>query len=134
VPARESFADFLKRREKASEDYINGRAESILAMSAQHDPATFFSLAGQAVSGVERVNDTHRHSARQFGQGSKARMEILQFGADVEMGFWAGIMHADVALKGQASTVQLKLRITEVFRRGEEGWKLVHRHIDAMKD
>ena len=132
--AQESFADFLKRREKASEDFINGRAGSMLAMSALADPATFFPLAGQAVSGAERVNDTHRQSARQFGQGSTARLEILQSGADVEMGFWAGIVHADVVIRGQEGRVQLKLRVTEVFRRSEEGWKLAHRHIDAMKD
>ena len=133
MPARESFSDFLKRRAKASEDFISGRSDSMMAMSSQRDPATFFPIAGCAVSGAERVNDTHRLSARQFSPGGKGRLEILQSGSDVEMGFWAGILHAEVIFKGEQEKVPMKLRITEVFRRSEEGWKLVHRHADEMK-
>jgi ketosteroid isomerase-like protein len=134
VPTRESFNDFLKRRAKASEDFMIGKPDLMMAMSTQQDPATFFPVAGTAISGAERVNDSHRQSARQFSPGSIGRLEILQSGSDVEMGFWAGILHAEVIFKGQDEKRPLKLRITEVFRRSEEGWKLVHRHADIMKE
>lgn len=133
MPARESFSDFLKRRTEASEEFINGSAETMLAMSAQQDPATFFPRIGAVVSGAERVNDFHRQTARQFSPGGKARIEVLHSGCDVEMGFWAGIVHADVVPRGQSERSQITLRITEVFRRNEAGWKLVHRHADELK-
>lgn len=132
MPARESFDDFLKRRAKASVDFLNGDFDAMLDMASLQDPATFFTVAGDVVSGAQRVNDVHRQGARQFAPGGAARVEILQSGSDVEMGFWAGIVHAEIILKGQSQKQSLKLRMTEVFRRNEQGWKLVHRHADRM--
>lgn len=134
MPARECFDDFLKRRAKASVDFLNGDFAAMLDMASQQDPATFFPVSGIAVSGAQRVNDFHRQSGRKFAEGGVATVEILQSGSDVEMGFWAGIVHAEVMLKGQTEKSAVKLRITEVFRRNEQGWKLVHRHTDKYKE
>ncbi|WEK06011.1 MAG: nuclear transport factor 2 family protein [Candidatus Devosia phytovorans] len=133
MPSRESFPDFLKRRAKASEDFLNGDFAAMLAMTSQEDPSTFFPRSGIAVSGAQRVNDVHRQTAREFVPGGSAQVEILQSGSDVEMGFWAGIVRAQAVLKGQSAPVSVNLRITEVFRRNEQGWKLVHRHADEFK-
>lgn len=133
MPARESFDDFMKRRSRASVGFLNGDLGDMLDMAALEDPSTFFPVNGGAVSGAERVNDVHRQSGRKFSSGT-AWVEMLQFGSDVEMGFWAGIVHADVVLRGETESRSVKLRMTEVFRRNEQGWKLVHRHADRMVD
>lgn len=132
MPSRESFADFMKRRARASVDFLNGDFQAMLDMAAQEDPSTFFPVSGVAVSGAQRVNDIHRQSGRQFLPGGTARVEILHSWSDVEMGFWAGIVHGEVLRKGQTGKETVKLRITEVFRRNEQGWKLIHRHADKL--
>lgn len=131
MPARESFEDFMKRRAKASEGFLNGDFGDMLEMASHEDPSTFFPVNGGAVSGAQRVNDVHRQTARQFLHGT-ARVEMLQYGSDVEMGFWAGVVHAEVVLKGETESKSIKLRMTEVFRRNEQGWKLIHRHADRL--
>ena len=129
----ESFEAFLKRREAVSGDYINGKAESLLEISTQKDPATFFPPNGKTVEGAKGVNQANEQGAKSFGEGSKGRFEILQSGADGELGYWTGIQHADAVLKGKDKPVPMKLRVTEVFRREGPDWQLVHRHADELK-
>ena len=134
MPARESFAEFLKRRTKASEDYINGSADTMLGMNAMTDPATFFPPNGTVIVGAERINQAVWQTARSFMPGSKVvRLDVLQSASDVEMGFWSGVVHAEMSVKGQGALVTTRLRITEVFRRNEAGWKLIHRHADKIE-
>lgn len=132
--AKTSFEQFLRTREAASVDYINGKAEALLALSATTDPATFFPPNGTTVSGAEAVNAANRDGAQSFGEGSTGRFEILQSGASDTLGFWTGIQHAHAKLVGKDQPVPMKLRVTEVFRREGAAWTLVHRHADPFKE
>lgn len=126
----EGFDDFMKRREAVSTDYINGKADGLLALSATHDPATFFPPGGDQIQGASRVNAANEKGAHSFGEGSTGHFEILQSSSCDDLGFWTGIQHADVMMKGKDKPVSMQLRTTEVFRREKGEWKLVHRHAD----
>lgn len=128
--ARASFEAFLRERETASNDYINGRAQPLLALSATSDPATFFPPNGKAVTGHEAVKAANQKGAQSFAEGSSGRFEILQSAAGDTLAFWTGIQHADAVLAGKDQPVPMKLRVTEVFRFDGAAWKLIHRHAD----
>ena len=131
--APERFEDFLVRREKVSLDYINGRADSLLEMSALQDPATFFPPSGKLVHGARAVNTANRSGAKAFAVGSKGRFEVLQAWSSGELGFWSGVQHAKVMMRGKDRPVAMQLRVTEVFRVDQGRWKLVHRHADMAQ-
>jgi ketosteroid isomerase-like protein len=127
---REEFKDFMKRRETISTDYINGRAEGLLALSATDDPATFFPPSGDQIQGASRVNAANEKGANAFTEGSTGYFENLHSASSGDLGFWTGIQHAEVMMKGEDEPVSMQLRTTEVFRRDKGEWKLVHRHAD----
>jgi ketosteroid isomerase-like protein len=129
----ESFEAFLQRREVVSGEYINGRVDGLIALSTHNNPATFFPPSGTRVDGADNVNAANRSGASAFRQGSTGRFEILQSGSDGALGFWTGIQHAEAMLTGKDEPVSMQLRVTEVFRREADGWKLVHRHADPLK-
>jgi ketosteroid isomerase-like protein len=126
----EAFGDFMRRRQAVSTDYINGRADGLLLLSTTHDPATFFPPSGDRIHGASHVNDANKKGAHAFGEGSTGHFEILNSSSSGDLGFWTGIQHAEVVMKGKDEPVSMQLRTTEVFRRENGEWKLVHRHAD----
>lgn len=129
----ESFDHFLKRREQISGEYINGKAEGLIGISASHGSASFFPPNGATVRGAKEVNAANEKGAGSFAEGSKGHFEIFQSGAYGDLGFWTGLQHAEAMLQGNDKSVPMVLRVTEVFRRQGGEWKLVHRHADEFK-
>jgi len=127
----DDFTTFLAAREAAASDYVRGHAEGVDALTAERGTVTFFGPDGKVVSGAAAVTEAFDAGAARFGPGSDSRLEILQSANAGDIGYWCGLQHANVEMDGK--TVPMTLRVTEVFRREDSEWKLVHRHADMMK-
>jgi ketosteroid isomerase-like protein len=79
------------------------------------------------------VNAVNAKGAGGFTSGGTSAFETLQMAASGGLAYWVGIQHFTVRKRGEAQSVPMNLRVTEVFRREEGDWKLVHRHADALK-
>lgn len=124
------FAAFLERREAISGDYINGNGDTLAQISTGDGSATFYPPGGTVISGAEAVNRANAEGARMFRPGSTGRFEILQSGHSGELGFWTGRQHVRAMMRGKPEAVPMTLRVTELFRREDGDWKLIHRHAD----
>jgi ketosteroid isomerase-like protein len=102
-------------------------------MSDGAGPATFFGPDGSIVTGGPAMRKSFKEGASHFLPDSTSELEILDCGNDGDLGFWTGIQHATIKVKGKDEPVPYELRITEVFRREHGAWKLVHRHADPLK-
>lgn len=129
-----SFKDFLRTRERISNDYINGHSEPLADIATQHDPATFFPPNGTTVQGAAEVSSSQRQGAQSFRDGSTGQFEIMQSASSGTLAFWTGVQHAEVVMEGKDERVSMQLRTTEVFRLEDGEWKLIHRHADMRKD
>ena len=129
----QDFEQFMKRREEAARAYVNGEPEPVSRLSARSLPATFFHPNGDDEQGAQQVSTRYERDAQVFELGSDTRFEILQMAASDGIGYWVGFQHATVRFKGQPEAVPMKLRVTEIFRREDGEWKMVHRHADPLK-
>jgi len=127
----DDFSLFLAARQAAADDYVHGRAQAVDALTADRPPVTFFGPDGKVVKGTEAVVSAFDAGAARFGPGGDSQLEILQSAEGGDIGYWCGLQHAKVEMDGK--TVPMTLRVTELFRRGDGAWKLVHRHADTMK-
>jgi ketosteroid isomerase-like protein len=133
--AIEAFAQFLREREVASLDYVRGQGDSFMALTATDGAASFFPPGGGFVEGVTDVNERYAKDVHAFDEKTESsRFEIFHSGADGDIGYWTGLQHARVRMKGQDEPVAMTLRVTEVFRQGIGGWKIVHRHADMLAE
>ncbi|HEY6477044.1 MAG TPA: nuclear transport factor 2 family protein [Polyangia bacterium] len=131
--AARSFEAFLKRRETAAAAYVDGDAAPLGQLLAEEDPATFLSPRGDTVQGAGAVAARYARDATSFERGGSNRIEILQWAAAGDVGWWTGYQIAEARLVGKPGAVPMKLRVTEAFRFRQSGWKLVHRHAEMAK-
>jgi ketosteroid isomerase-like protein len=125
------FEQFMKQREHAARAYVNGDAAPVDSISTHSLPATFFHPNGDYEQGAEQVASRYERDASYFEPGGDTGFEILQMAASDGIACWVGFQHATARLKGQPEAIPMRLRVTEIFRREGDEWKLVHRHADS---
>lgn len=127
------FREFMRIREQAASAYVEGDGGPVDALATDTAPASFFGPDGSAVTEPAAIHEAFRTGARMFAPGGESRLEVLDARADGDVGYWCGIQHATVRSASDGSAVEMALRITEVFRREDGVWRLVHRHADPLR-
>jgi ketosteroid isomerase-like protein len=130
----DGFKSFMKVRLEASTDFVEGKFELLEKISVGKSPATIFPPAGICVQGVDEVNAFNEKGANNFLPGAKNKFEIMHYGADGHLAYWTGIQRSIVKMKGQNNDVIFNLRVTEIFRKENDEWKLMHRHADKLTE
>jgi ketosteroid isomerase-like protein len=130
----ESFEEFLRRREAAARAYVAGDPSLVEALAASDGQATFFDPAGGFTEGAKQVNAVNRRNAEAFGPKGVTYLEVKDQGVAGELAFWTGFQDADIEVKASGAIVPMRLRVTEVFRRLDGEWRLVHRHASPARD
>ena len=126
------FEQFMQRRDDAARAYVSGDAAPLGRMVTHSSPATFFAPMGGYVQGAEAVSARYAGDAKVFERGSDSHFEILHMAASDGIAYWTGFQRASARMRGQTAAVPFNLRVTEVFRREDGDWKLIHRHADAL--
>ncbi len=125
------FERFMERREQAARAFVSGEAAPLGRIVARDLPATFFGPQGGYEQGPDHVYSIYERDAARFLAGD-TNFEILQKAASDGIAYWVGFQRATARLDGSAEPIPYDLRVTEVFRREGDEWKLVHRHADAL--
>jgi ketosteroid isomerase-like protein len=128
------FKRFMKEREAAALAFTNGDGHPVARLATHESPSTFFHPRGGHKQGPNEVISSYEKDAKAFEPGGESRLEILQMGAGDSIAYWVGYQHATAKMHGKPEPIPMTLRITEIFRREGEHWKLVHRHADTLSE
>jgi ketosteroid isomerase-like protein len=126
------FEQFMKQREDAARAYVRGDAAPLGRLVTHEGQASFFGPQGGYRQGADEVFSTYTRDATSFAPGGDTHFEILDMAASDGIAYWVGFQHASVYMQGGGEAVPMTLRVTEVFRREGDAWKMVHRHADAL--
>ena len=130
-PADSEWTAFMARLEAAEEDFAQGRPAAFQALWSHADDVTLCGAFGRVERGWKNVAARLDWASSKYSDGTRSRKEIS--GA-VTTDF-AYIVQTEVIrsrLAGRTEQSSQELRVTMVFRREADGWRIVHRHADSL--
>lgn len=111
----------------------NGDLIPRLSTWSHNDPLTLFGAGVPFCSGWTDVRAVFVWLATTFVKCDDYEFELIAGDTDGDLAYTVGIERYG-ATTSSGATVQNTLRVTHVYRREAEGWKIVHRHGDHMPD
>ena len=123
-----AFADVLSRERSAEAAIYRGDPGPFKALWSRGDDISLFGAFGPCKKGWHQVGKTVEWVASRYRDGVvTAEYEVVHEGAD--LAYTVGYEIGDVVLDGAPITRQ-RLRVTQIYRREDGEWRLVHRHGD----
>lgn len=111
--------------------FIQGDADVQKALWSQRDDVTLANPLGPPARGFEAVCRVMDQAAAQIRDGEDYSFELISSIETADLAYEVGIERSRARLAG-GDPVPISLRVTTIFRREEGGWKIVHRHADAV--
>ncbi len=125
-----SFNDFFASRRKAASAYVEGNFTELEKILPEEGDASFLSPGGDVFTGADKVSAKYEADAGSFDVGGNTELEILHSEVGEDMAFWTGYQRAEAHMKGMEGSMPMTIRVTEVFRKINGEWKMIHRHAD----
>src|SRR5687768_6037823 len=127
----DSFEAFFAARQVAAASYVGGDGAPLDQLVPHRGEATFHSPNGETIAGASEVAARYLADAKSFSPEGQTHFEVLQLVSDDNLAFWTGFQIATVTMRGQNRPMQMRIRVTEIFRRIDGRWNLIHRHADV---
>jgi ketosteroid isomerase-like protein len=108
----------------------NGDAEPRLAIWSRQEPVTVLG-AWKSASGPKEVSDLFTQLETTFSDCTSYSHEIVAADVIGDLAYTVGYEHTQAAIDGEPRTYTL--RATQIYRREDGEWKVVHRHADPME-
>ena len=131
APNLELEALFAKYAE-ANKLFYDGKPEAVKALWSHEDDVTLSGAAGgETARGWKNVSERLDWASAQFSKGSKT-IEPIQKTVSGDFAYVVQYEHVLFYPPGQPKESRRDYRVTTIFRRGPEGWRVVHRHADTL--
>lgn len=127
------FEMFWTARTDAENAYVVGDGSGVDDLVPHEGEATFFSPLGDVVTGADEVARRYRKDSAAYRPDGTTRFEVLQSFRGEDLAFWTGFQVQRVHIGSMPDAKDMRSRVTEVFRRIDGSWKLVHRHADHQE-
>ncbi|MDT7553696.1 MAG: hypothetical protein QOI16_2232 [Pseudonocardiales bacterium] len=109
----------------------DGDADPRIAMWSHREPVTLFG-AELTNQGWNEIEPAFRWLASTFHHCGSYEYEVLAAGVSGDLAYIVGIEHTTAAMAADADPDAYQLRVTTIFRREDDAWKIIHRHGDPL--
>ena len=135
VGAREraEFDAFYEKITQTQADLFRGRPQEPFKALWSHasDVTLFGVLGGKGEHGWDQVGPRLDWAATQYADGILTTERIASY-VEGNLGYVVQLETVRFKVPGQSEESLLQIRVTWIFRREREGWRIVHRHADPQ--
>ena len=124
------FDELMAQSRAALDQIVKGSAEGYKALWSPGEDITLGNPFGGFGRGTAAVYEQLERAASHYRDGETTSFETVSQFVGADVAYTVEIEHFKAKVGGQREARDLALRVTCVYRREEDGWKLVHRHAD----
>ncbi len=106
----------------------NGDPAPRRAQWSRNEPVSVLG-AWRNAYGQEQIDELFTHLGKSFSDCRSFAFDTQAYDVVGDMAYTAGLEHTAVSVDGQPRTYTL--RVTQVYRRENGGWRVAHRHGDT---
>ncbi len=125
-----NFDDVLDQSRAALDQIARGDAGGYKALYSRRADITVANPFGGVGRGWDEVMEQVERAASYYRDGKATRFDIITKAVTPELAYTVTIEGIDAKLAGGSDVVPLTIRVTSVYYREDDDWKLVHRHAD----
>lgn len=125
----DGFDDVILESHAALDRIARGDASGYKALYSRREDITLGNPFGGFARGWNEVVERAERAASNYSEGKATGFEMISKAVTSELAYTVEIERFETKIAGQRRA-QLALRVTCVYRREDDGWRLVHRHAD----
>jgi ketosteroid isomerase-like protein len=124
--------EFLEQYHRTVEAVVNGDSSPQERLWSRRDDVTLANPLGPPARGWTEVSNALRHAVSQLSGGEVLGSERISGYSGDELAYILEIERFRVRVGGASEPAPSSLRVTTIFIREEDGWKILHRHADPI--
>lgn len=127
-----SFDDALAAVDESLREYLAGNPAPQMALWSQREDVSLCNPLGPPTRGFENVVAAASAPSRMMSGGTfHGAEEVSRYISD-DLGYVVRIERGATHLNASPQALPYELRVTLIFRREVDGWKVTHRHADSI--
>jgi ketosteroid isomerase-like protein len=124
--------EFQEQYHRGVEAVIKGDPAPQESHWSRSDDVTLANPLGPPARGWTEVSDALRRAASQLSDGEGLESERISGYSSDDLAYTLEIERCRVKVGDASEAAPSSLRVTTIFRREEDGWKVLHRHADPI--
>ena len=124
------FDDLVVEARAALESITQGNPDGYKALLSSADDITLANPFGGIARGRQAVHEQLERAASYYRDGETTAIETVVQNVGKDLSYTVEIERVRAKVGGQDHFSDIAIRVTCIYRREADGWKLVHRHAD----
>ncbi len=126
------FEEVLEQYQRTLEAVVKGDPAPQERLWSRREDVTLANPLGPPARGWTEVSNALRRAVSQLSDGELLGSERISGYSSGDLAYILEIERFRVKVGGAREAAPSSLRVTTIFRREEDGWKILHRHADPI--
>jgi ketosteroid isomerase-like protein len=126
------LAQVIEQDHRALDALVRGDPEPKKKLFSRRDDVTLANPLGPPARGWSQVEAALERAVAQLREGEPIHFERISEYATPDLAYIVEIERTRMKVGGADDLAPVSLRVTTIFRREDDGWKIVHRHADPI--
>ena len=130
--AVDALDEVIERYHLALDAFMRGDHEPVRRLFSERDDVTLGNPFGPFARGFARVVEAMARAAANYRDGDASAFDTVSKHVAGDLAYLVEVDRLRSKVGGRDDLAPVELRVTTIFRRETDGWRIVHRHADPI--